>query len=79
MVWQLHQSDLPGITLAWTTSLEELPNGNILLGNCHAGPENPQLIELTREKEVVWTFHDFKNLGDSTAASALLPETAEQE
>ncbi len=70
IVWAVHQHDLPGITLAWTTSLELLPSGNIILGNCHAGPENPQLIEINREKEVVWTFRDFNALGDSTAASA---------
>lgn len=72
IVWQLHQRDLPGITLAWTTTLEQLPNGNVLLGNCHAGPENPQLIEVIRDKEVVWTFHDWDALGDSTAASTVI-------
>ncbi|MCA8998349.1 MAG: PQQ-binding-like beta-propeller repeat protein [Planctomycetaceae bacterium] len=70
IVWQLHQQDLPGITLAWVTSLEVLPNGNILFGNCHAGPDNPQLIEVTRNKEVVWTFRDFDLLGNATAVSA---------
>ena len=70
IVWQLHQHDLPGITLAWVTSLEVHPNGNIVIGNCHAGPENPQLIEVNRDKEVVWTFKDFDQLGDSVAASA---------
>ncbi len=70
VVWTVHQNDLEGITLAWVTSLEVLPNGNIIIGNCHAGPDNPQLIEITKEKEVVWTFRDFKNLGNSTAASA---------
>jgi hypothetical protein len=70
IVWQLHQNDLPGITLAWVTSLEVLPNGNIVFGNCHAGPDNPQLIEVTRDKKVVWTFKDFKNLGNSVASSA---------
>ncbi len=73
IVWQLHQHDLPGITLAWTTTLELLANGNILIGNCHAGPENPQLIEVTRDKRVVWTFRDFEHLGDSTAASMIVP------
>ena len=72
IVWSVHQHDLDGITLAWTTSLEVLPNGNIVIGNCHAGPNNPQLIEVTRDKQVVWTFHDFDLLGDSTAASATL-------
>lgn len=70
IVWQVHQHDLPGITLAWLTSLEVLPNGNIVFGNCHAGPGNPQLIEIDRSKKVVWTFHDFDVLGDATAASA---------
>jgi hypothetical protein len=74
IVWQVHQKDLPGITLAWTTTLEVLPSGHILLGNCHAGPDNPQLIELTREKRVVWTFRDWDVLGDSVAASAVLPQ-----
>lgn len=70
IVWHLKQRDLPGITLAWVTSLEVLPNGNFLVGNCHAGPDNPQLIEVDRDKRVVWTFRDFELLGDSTAASA---------
>lgn len=70
VVWAVHQNDLKRITLAWVTSLEVLPNGNLIIGNCHAGPGNPQLIEINRDKEVVWTFKDFKNLGNSTAASA---------
>ena len=49
-----------------------LPNGNIVIGNCHAGPENPQLIEVTRDKKVVWTFKDHKNFGNATAAWELL-------
>jgi outer membrane protein assembly factor BamB len=71
-VWSIDQTELPGITLAWVTMLEVLPSGNILIGNCHAGPENPQLIEVTREKKVVWTFKDFKHFGNSTAATEVL-------
>ena len=71
-VWTVEQKELPGITLAWVTMLEVLPSGNIVIGNCHAGPENPQLIEITREKKVVWTMKDFKNLDNSTAATQLL-------
>lgn len=70
IIWHLAQHDLPGITLAWVTSLEVLPNGHLMIGNCHAGPENPQFIEVDREKRVVWTFRDFELLGDSTATSA---------
>jgi hypothetical protein len=71
-VWSVEQKELPGITLAWVTMLEVLPNGNVVIGNCHAGPENPQLIEVTREKKVVWTLNDHKNLDNSTAASQVL-------
>jgi hypothetical protein len=72
IVWELHQKDLPGITLAWVTTLQVLPNGNIVLGNCHAGPDNPQVIEVTRDKRVVWTFKDMKNFGNSTTNSQVL-------
>jgi len=36
------------------------------------GPENPQIIEVTREKKVVWTLKDQKNFGNSLAAWQLL-------
>ena len=44
------------------TTLHVLPNGNLIVGNCHAGPDNPQLFEVTRDKKVVWTFKDFTDL-----------------
>ncbi len=72
IVWSLKQDDLPGIKLAWVTTLQVLPNGNIVLGNCHAGKANPQVIEVTRDKRVVWTFHDFTRFGDATANSQVL-------
>ena len=72
IVWKVEQNDLPGITLAWVTRVERLPDGNTLLGNCHAGPENPQFIEITKDKKVVWTFKDFKNFGNSMPVQMVL-------
>jgi hypothetical protein len=72
MIWSLHQNDLPGIQLAWVTSLQVLPSGNILINNCHAGPENPQLIEVDSNKRVVWSFRDFDRFGDSLTNSQIL-------
>jgi hypothetical protein len=72
IVWKVEQNDLPGITLAWVTRVERLPNGNTLIGNCHAGPDNPQFIEVTPAKKVVWTFKDWKNFGNSMPVQALL-------
>jgi hypothetical protein len=72
IVWSISQQELPGITLAWVTMLEVLPDGTIVIGNCHAGPDNPQLIAVNRDKKVLWTVKDFQNLGNSTAATELL-------
>ena len=71
-VWSIDHDELPNITLAWVTMLEVLPNGNVIIGNCHAGPTNPQLIEVTRDKKVVWTFKDMKAFNNATAASQIL-------
>ena len=57
---------------AWVTTIEELPNGNLLVGNCHAGPENPQIIEITRDKKVVWAFKDFTTFGNSLANTLIV-------
>jgi hypothetical protein len=77
IVWKVEQHDLPGITLAWVTTLEVHPNGNIVIGNCHAGPDHPQLIEITREKKVVWKFKDFETLGNSVSNSLILDVAGE--
>ena len=70
--WSLKQDDLPGIQLGWVTTLQVLPGGNIVVGYCHAGKDNPQVIEVTRERKVVWTFRDFKHFGNATANSQVL-------
>ena len=71
-VWELTQDELPGIKLAWVTTLQVKEDGNVIIGNCHAGPDNPQLVEVTRDKKVVWTFRDFKAFGNGLAAAQVL-------
>ncbi len=73
IVWQVQQRDLPGITLAWVTTLEVLANGNYVIGNCHAGPGQPLLIELEpKTKRVVWTFDQYEAFGNSVSNSQIL-------
>lgn len=72
VVWSIDQKELPGITLAWVTTLHALPDGNLIVGNCHAGPDNPQLFEVTRDKKVVWQFKNHAVFGNSTAAAHVL-------
>jgi outer membrane protein assembly factor BamB len=73
IVWKIEQKDLPGITLAWVTTLEVLPNGNYVIGNCHAGPKNPLLIEIEpKTKKVVWTLDKYSTFGNSVPNSQIL-------
>ena len=72
IVWSIGHDELPGIRLAWVTTLHLLPNGNLIVGNCHAGAKNPQLFEVTRAKEVVWKFEDKKTFGNDLASAQVL-------
>jgi len=72
IVWSIEHDELPGIRLFWVTSLQVLPNGNVVFGNTHAGPDNPQLVEVTRDKRVVWTLKNWTVFGNDLCASWLL-------
>ena len=73
IVWKLQQDDLPGIRLAWVTTLEVLPSGNLVIGNCHAGPGQPLLVEIEpASKRVVWVLDRFDDFGNNVSNSLLL-------
>ena len=73
IVWKIEQKDLPGITLAWVTTLEVLPNGHYVIGNCHAGPKNPLVIEVDpKTRKVVWTLDQFQLFGNSVPNTQVL-------
>lgn len=73
IVWELHQDDLPGIRLAWVTTVEVLANGNYVFGNCHAGPGQPILIEIEpKSKQVVWALDRHDDFGNNVSNSVLL-------
>ncbi len=73
IVWSLQQDELPGIVLAWVTTLEVLPNGHYILGNCHAGPESPSLIEIDpKTKSVVWSLKIYDTFGNDVSNSHIL-------
>jgi hypothetical protein len=73
IVWKVEQYDLPSIRLAWVTTLEVLPNGNYMIGNCHAGPGQPILIELDPKKmQAVWTLDEYERFGNSVPNSQIL-------
>jgi hypothetical protein len=73
IVWKLDQRDLADVTLAWVTTIEVLPNGHYVIGNCHAGPDNPQVIEFDpATKKVLWRFDQFDEFGNDVSNTLLL-------
>jgi outer membrane protein assembly factor BamB len=73
VVWEI-KSKVPGteINLKWMTCLQERENGNFIVGNCHAGPDNPQIFEITRDKKIVWEFDEFELVGNGLACWQVL-------
>ena len=73
IVWQIHQDDLPGIRLAWVTTVQVLASGNYLIGNCHAGPGQPILVEVDpKTKDVVWTLDGYERFGNNVSNSTVV-------
>ncbi|MCB1095796.1 MAG: PQQ-binding-like beta-propeller repeat protein [Verrucomicrobiae bacterium] len=76
IVWKLEQNDIEGVTLGWVTSLQELANGNLVICNCHATKKNPQIIEITRDKKLVWKFSNWNHFGNNMPASLVVDDKA---
>lgn len=73
VVWKIEKI-VPGtdITLGWMTTLQELPNGNVVVGNCHAGEGQPQIFEITKDKKVAWQFDEWELVGNGLACWQIL-------
>ena len=73
VVWEI-KGKIPGtdVELGWTTMLQELPNGNFLIGNCHAGDDDPQIFEITRDRKIVWEFDQWELVGNGLACWQVL-------
>jgi len=69
LVWSVEEKDLPGIQLAWVTMTERLPNGMTRIVNCHAGPDQPQLLDVTPDRKVAWSYRDFTHFGNAMPAA----------
>lgn len=61
IVWEVWGDELPGARLKFIAGIQRLPNGNTVLcnwlGHGQLG-KAPHLIEVTPQKQVVWTFAD---------------------
>jgi len=63
IVWELRDGDLADVRVNRTTALAWLPNGNIIFSNYAARSPQPKLVEITRQKQVVWSYTDETNQG----------------
>lgn len=75
MVGKIPETD---IELKWTTCLQQLANGNLVIGNCHAGHANPQIIELDSDRRVVWQFDEYELVGNGLACWQILDDQQSQ-
>jgi Mal s 1 allergenic protein-like len=64
IVWQLTNADLPAPMLIDPCGAQRLPNGNTVITSYgQSKPGEVKLLEVTREKKVVWTHRDQKAHG----------------
>ena len=74
IVWQVQGDELPGVSLRFMAGLERLSNGDTLmanwLGHRHQFGQTADLIEVTPDKRVVWTFSGGSQI--KTISSALV-------
>ncbi len=63
VVWQLTNADLPQPLLKDPCGAQRLPNGNTVITSYGAGDQTVKLLEVTRDKKIVWTFEREKKGG----------------
>jgi hypothetical protein len=78
--WEFRLADLPAeVRLPDCQSCVRLGNGNTVFCSRGANGKGLQLVEVTRDKSVVWALKDWKDLGPATAVQILddpgVPET----
>ena len=62
-VWRLENGDLPGRPINDACGVQRLPGGNTVVTSHHATAGQVKLLEVTRGKEVVWTYTDGRKSG----------------
>jgi hypothetical protein len=71
-VWQVSKADVPD--QYWygnSQSVTRLANGNTIICSRGGDRQGPQLVEITRDKKVVWVLQDWQHFGPATAVQVL--------
>jgi hypothetical protein len=62
-VWRLTNDDLPNKPINDACGVQRLENGNMVVTSHHATAGQVKLLEVTRDKKVVWTYTDDRKSG----------------
>lgn len=73
IAWEFKAEDAPELNITWVSSVQQLKNGNLLVGNFIRGQEGKgaHAYEVTREKKVVWKWDDHSLIKSLTTVRAL--------
>lgn len=73
IAWEFTAADAPELNITWVSSVQQLPNGNLLVGNFLRGQEGKgaHAFEVTRDKEVVWSWSDHALIRSLTTVRAV--------
>ncbi len=73
IAWQFTAADSPELNITWVSSIQLLPNGNVIVGNFLRGQEGKgaHAFEVTRDKKVVWKWDDHSFIKSLTTVRAL--------
>jgi hypothetical protein len=79
VVWQVQGDELPGISLKFIAGFHRLPNGNTVIANWLGRGKSgqaPHVIEITRDKRVVWSYANLEKLRTVSSVQVLDAEGA---
>lgn len=66
IVWEVSNADLPDKPFKFLGGMQRLPNGNTIicnwLGHNNQFGTAPHILEITRDKKVVWTYSNYKDM-----------------
>jgi outer membrane protein assembly factor BamB len=73
IAWEFKAEDAPELNITWVSSVQQLKNGNYLVGNFIRGQEGKgaHAFEVTRDKKVVWKWADHSLIKSLTTVRAL--------
>ncbi len=73
IAWEFKAEDAPELNITWVSSVQQLKNGNYLVGNFIRGQEGKgaHAFEVTRNKKVVWEWADHSLIKSLTTVRAL--------